>query len=239
MSHSSSRRGFLTAGVALPLANMAGIWEQTGRAATVRSDSAPRLSYRILGKTGLKVTTVGFGCAFTPDASVIERAADLGINYFDTAPVYQGGNNERMVGAALKRKRKDVLISTKVESSTSPLKTLENSLRELQTDYVDVWCLHGRQRPESLTDELLEAQRLAKQQGKIRFAGVSTHDAKTIVPALIQKGVIDVMHATYNFSMDPSVGAALEQASRAGIGVVGMKVMAGGYRVLLPSETAT
>ncbi len=51
----------------------------------------------MLGKTGLKVTSVGFGCMITSDASVIERAADIGITYFDTARVYQSGNNERMV----------------------------------------------------------------------------------------------------------------------------------------------
>ena len=55
-----------------------------------------------LGKTGMKITRLSFGCMTTSDQSVIERAADMGINYFDTARVYQGGNNERMVGAALK-----------------------------------------------------------------------------------------------------------------------------------------
>jgi len=234
MNHNSSRRGFLTAGVA---AGVAGLWPQSGRTAAC-SEAAPRLVYRILGRTGLKVTTLGFGCAFTPDASVIERAADLGVNYFDTAPVYQSGNNERLVSVGLKRKRQDVILSTKTEARDKPqaLASLETSLRELGTDYLDIWYLHGRQTPESLKDDLIEAQQIAKQQGKIRFTGVSTHAAKAIVPALIQKGGIDVMLATYNFSMDPGVGAALEQANQAGLGVLGMKVMAGGYRNLLPSE---
>ena len=69
--------------------------------------AAPAIEYRVLGKTGLKVTTVGFGCMITSDGSVIERAADMGITYFDTARVYQNGNNERMVGAALKNRRKN------------------------------------------------------------------------------------------------------------------------------------
>jgi predicted aldo/keto reductase-like oxidoreductase len=199
---------------------------------TAESGSAPRLSYRVLGKTGLRVTTVGFGCMITSDASVVERAADLGINYFDTARAYQQGNNERMVGAALKRKRQDIILSSKsiTTDKQGALADLETSLRELGTDHLDIWYLHRKNDPEAVTDELLEAQRLAKQQGKIRFAGVSTHAPKEVIPALIQKGGIDVVLATYNFTMDKSVDASLEQASEAGLGVVGMKVMAGGFR---------
>ena len=74
---------------------------------------ANEIRYRTLGKTGLKVSSVGFGCMITSDPSVIEKAADLGVNYFDTARGYQGGNNERMVGAALKNRRKDIILSTK------------------------------------------------------------------------------------------------------------------------------
>ena len=69
----------------------------------------------MLGKTGLKVTSVGFGCMITSDASVIQRAADIGITYFDTARVYQSGNNERMVGAALKGKRQNITLSSKTD----------------------------------------------------------------------------------------------------------------------------
>jgi len=232
MNRNSSRRSFLTTGVALPLAGVAGLWTQNGRAATTESGSAPRLSYRVLGKTGLRVTKVGFGCMVTSDASVVERAADLGINYFDTARGYQGGNNERMVGAALKRKRQDIILSSKSMSGDKQgaLADLETSLRELGTDHLDIWYLHRKNNPEAVTDELIEAQQLAKQQGKIRFTGVSTHAPKELIPALVQKGGIDVVLVTYNFSMDPGVGAAIEQASKAGMGVVGMKVMAGGFR---------
>ena len=237
MKHDSSRRNFLTAGVALPLTSVAGLWQQTGGPATTQPGPTPPLSYRVLGKTGLKVTTVGFGCMITSDASVVERAADIGINYFDTARGYQGGNNERMVGAALKRKRKDLILSSKspADDKQGLLTDLETSLRELGTDYLDIWYLHNKSRPELVTDELIEAQQIAKQQGKIRFTGVSTHAPKEMIPALVQKGAIDVVLAVYNFSMDQGVGAAIEQASKAGMGVVGMKVMAGGFRRMRPS----
>src|SRR5205085_5955099 len=102
--------------------------------------SGPRFRYNPLGKTGLRVTTVGFGCMITSDGSVVERAADLGITYFDTARGYQGGNNERMVGAALKRKRKDIVLSTKTHAGNreEALRDLDTSLKELGTDFVDI-----------------------------------------------------------------------------------------------------
>ena len=101
----SSRRNFLLAGLACPPPHRPPARPRTTKAALRRPRfrRLPRgLRYRTLGKTGLKVTAVGFGCMITSDASVIERAADIGITYFDTARVYQSGNNERMVGAALK-----------------------------------------------------------------------------------------------------------------------------------------
>jgi hypothetical protein len=169
----------------------------------------------------------------TSDASVIERAADLGVNYFDTARGYQRGNNERMVGAALKRKRKDVFISTKSasEGKEAAIEDLETSLRELGTDYVDVWYLHGKDGPAEVTEELLEAQRISKQQGKARFSGVSTHRGQAeLIPWLAKNGGVDVVLAGYNFTMDKAMEAALVEGAKAGLGIIGMKVMAGGFR---------
>ena len=105
MKSSSSRRNFLAAGLALPAAASASrSAEQSSQPQPParRLPAEPAFQYKTLGKTGLKVTTLGFGCMITSDGSVIERAADLGITYFDTARNYGGGNNERMVGAALK-----------------------------------------------------------------------------------------------------------------------------------------
>jgi predicted aldo/keto reductase-like oxidoreductase len=174
----------------------------------------------------------------TSDASVIERASDIGINYFDTARGYQHGNNERMVGAALKKKRKDLVLSSKSHAPTKEdaLGHLDTSLRELGTDYLDIWYLHGRDRTSDVSDELFEAQQIAKKQGKIRFAGLSTHNAKDMIPFLVKKGALDVVLVTYNFTMDKSMDAVLEQASNAGLGVVAMKVMAGGFREVKPEN---
>ena len=115
----------------------------------------------------------------TSDPSVITRAADMGINFFDTSRGYQQGNNERMVGAALEGKRKDVILSSQGDGSTkeAALAELETSLKELGTDHLDIWHLHSKNSPESITDELADAQETAKKQGKTRFIGVSTHRA--------------------------------------------------------------
>ena len=231
----STRRDFLSAGL---LTSVAGLASAPGAWAQADTHSSTQLSYRILGKTGLKVTSVGFGCMITSDASVIERAADIGINYFDTHRGYQHGNNERLVGTALKGKWQKIYISSKTDATTKAdaLKDLDTSLSELGTDHLDVWYLHMRDKTSQLTDELFDALDAAKQQGKARFTGVSTHNAKEIAPFLVQKKRTDVILSAFNFTMQKEVSEALEQASAAGMGVVGMKVMAGGFRKNDPKD---
>jgi predicted aldo/keto reductase-like oxidoreductase len=234
----SSRRQFLSAGLMLPVAGAAsrlGLLQGSGAAGIVSASpsGAPKLAYRTLGKTGLKVTTVGFGCMITSDPSVIARAVDLGVNFFDTARTYQQGNNERMVGTALGAKRKQIVLSSKSHSldKASLLKDLDTSLSELKTDYVDIWYLHGKSKPDDVHDDMIEAQQIALQQGKIRFRGLSTHfGQQTLAPWIVQKGVFDVVLTAYNFTMDASMNQAIETLANAGIGIVGMKVMAGGFR---------
>ena len=117
MTTSRSRRSFLVAGLALPVAAEAAIVTPKPAAppslAPAASGKPPVIRKRKLGKTGMEVSEVAFGCMITSDQSVIERAADLGVNLFDTARVYQGGNNERLVGAALKGRRDKLYVSTK------------------------------------------------------------------------------------------------------------------------------
>ncbi|MGE5570966.1 MAG: aldo/keto reductase [Rhodospirillales bacterium] len=219
MEFMSSRRRFI-AGLGAPaIAGFGAQQQQT-------------MPMRTLGKTGLKVAVLGFGCMTTSDPAVITRAADAGINHFDTARSYQGGNNERMVGAALKGKRKQVILSSKSGASTKKeaLAHLDTSLRELQTDYLDIWYLHNKNTPEEVTDELLEAQDEAKKAGKIRWAGVSTHlNMDRMLEHLVKRGRTDVVLTTYNFTMKPEMTRAIEAARRAGIGIVAMKVLAGGF----------
>jgi hypothetical protein len=235
MEH-SSRRNFLAAGLALPA---------VGLGAPQAPAKGVKLTWRTLGKTGLKVTSLSFGCMTTSDASVIQRAADLGIVHFDTARAYQNGNNERMVGTALKSRRKQVIISTKTRAETKQeaLADLDTSLKELGTDYLDIWYLHQRNDPAAVTDELLEVQRAAKQAGKIRFAGVSTHfNMDQMLPFLAKRGQTDVALTTYNFAMrsvaeanntkqdapKTDMTAVIRDARKSGMGIVAMKALAGG-----------
>lgn len=233
----TSRRNFLSAGLVLPVAGMSkriGFLDSQSLSGT-KSNPPIKLEHRTLGRTGLKVTTVGFGCMITSDPSVITRAADIGINYFDTARGYQQGNNERMVGSALKGKRKQIVLSTKSPAGDKEalLKDLDTSLKELGTDYVDIWYLHAKNAPGDVRDDMIEAQQIAKKQGKIRFAGVSSHTGQQeLLPWMAQKGTFDVALVAYNFSMDRSMDQAIEIATKAGIGIVAMKVMAGGFRRL-------
>ena len=224
MNFDSSRRDFLAAGLALPAAALP--------SAPSLSAPAGGPSYRVLGKTGLKVTSVGYGCMITSDPSVIAKAVDMGINFFDTSRGYQRGNNERMVGAALGARRKNVILSTKCDAGTrdGALAELETSLKELGTNYVDIWHLHSKNSPEAIKDELVEAQEIARKQGKTRFIGISTHRLPEVAPAIVKAGKLDVVQFTYNFTMAPEWQGAIESLHKAGVGLVAMKVMAGGTR---------
>ncbi|MGA9625542.1 MAG: aldo/keto reductase [Bryobacteraceae bacterium] len=230
MKTDTSRRNFLAAGLALPAAGLASATSSPIPSALAPQQAAPtpgKVTYRILGKTGLKVSTVGYGCMITSDPTVITRAVDMGINYFDTSRNYQSGQNERMVGAALGAKRKDIFISTKCDQKTGAgiLGEIDTSLKELNTDHVDVWLLHGKDTPELISDELVEAQRKAKQQGKVRFIGMSTHALPAVVDRVIE-AKLEVVQAQYNFTSAAEWGPALDKLHQAGIGVVAMKVMA-------------
>ena len=230
MKTDTSRRNFLAASLALPAAGLASTTSSPTPSALAPQQAAPtpaKVAYRVLGKTGLKVSTVGYGCMITSDPTVIARAVDMGINYFDTSRGYQSGQNERMVGAALGAKRKDIFISTKCDQRTGAgiLGEIDTSLKELNTDHVDVWLLHGKDTPELISDELVEAQRKAKQQGKVRFIGMSTHALPTVVDRVIE-AKLEVVQAQYNFTSAAEWGPALDKLRQAGIGVVAMKVMA-------------
>jgi uncharacterized protein len=223
MKLDSSRRNFLRVGLTLPAA---GLVEPRPGAAFQPPSSIP---YRTLGKTGLKVCPVGVGCGFAPDPSVIARAVDLGVNYFDTSNDYSNGNSERLLAAGLKGVPRDkVIIASKTPAKTRDVfvADLESSLKNLGTDRIDIWLLHGKGKPEDVSDELLAAGDAAKKQGKIRFFGISTHDLDLMADHLIKAGNIDAVTFSYNFTMGTGREAAIAKLSRAGIGLTAIKVMA-------------
>jgi predicted aldo/keto reductase-like oxidoreductase len=205
---------------------------------------APPVRYSALGRTGLRVTKFIFGSMITTDPSLIARAVDTGINCFASARDYQKGNNERVLAAGLGDRRKDVVLVTEsidmnwrsgeVETTEYALETLRTSLRELKTDYVDLWLLHHKDSPGDLNEDVLEAVRKAKRQGSVRFAGVSTHALPAIVDVLLKQDLLDVVMPIYNFTVDAEMHEAVAKAHKAGLGVIAMKVMAGGLRAEKP-----
>jgi aryl-alcohol dehydrogenase-like predicted oxidoreductase len=229
MESKSSRRGFLAAGLALPAAGIAATRMPEPLAPQAQTRPAGgTLATRTIGKTGLKVTQVGFGCMITSDPTVISRAFDMGITYFDTARGYQKGNNERMVGAALVANRAKITLSSKSEAptGTAAMQELETSLKELGTDHLDIWYVHSRDSNDKFTDECVQAWITAKQQGKIRFIGISTHNPNAIVDRVLQIGKFDVLLSTYSFATGTKNDATYKRLTDAGVGLVAMKVMA-------------
>ena len=217
MSANSSRRTFLQAGLALPAAGLVVSSPLSGAA----------IPSRTLGKTGLKVAPVGFGVGFTPDPSVIARALDMGVNYYDTARSYGAGTSERVLGAALKGKREQVVLVSKTDARTKAdvLRDMDLSLQTLGTDRTDVYLLHGRDAAAAIPDEVVEALDTVKKQGKTRFIGVSTHDPNAIVDHVLKFGKFDVVLMTYSYPLGATRDASIKKLHDAGIGVVAMNVV--------------
>jgi aryl-alcohol dehydrogenase-like predicted oxidoreductase len=161
------------------------------------------MEYRTLGRTGVEVSAfclgaMMFGSWGNTDEDecvrIIHAALDSGINFVDTADVYSEGESEEIVGRALKGRRDDVVLATKVHGEMGPgrnergnsrlwiFQEVENSLRRLQTDHIDLYQLH---RPDPATDieEQLGALTDLMRQGKIRYFGCSTFPAWEIVEA--------------------------------------------------------
>jgi len=150
------------------------------------------MNYRNLPKTDLNISEISFGCMSLDlnsenNESILRTAHERGINYFDTADLYDKGANELLVGESLKQIRKDVIIATKVGNEWLPdgsswrwntskdyiLKAADKSLKRLQTDYIDIYQLHGGTMDDN-RDEIIEAFEILKEQGKIRYYGISS-----------------------------------------------------------------
>lgn len=230
----AGRRAFLKAAAAVAAQPL---WAKLAGAATPDSGAAGSAdSSRPLGQTGFRVATIGFGAMTTRDSDVIRHAIDRGVDYVDTADCYMGGENERIVGRALSDGyRKKVVLATKVHIAAPErmIASVENSLRSLQTDAVDLMQLHGvSSEAEILDGGAREALSKLIAQGKIRAAGVTTHAGQEeVLRAVMKHGFYKTVAVAYNFRSGDSLTAAVREAGAAGIGVIGMKTQAGGYPV--------
>lgn len=150
------------------------------------------MEYKKLGKSDLTISRIGYGCmSLHPDQkdflSLIDRALDFGINYFDTADLYDKGGNELMLGKAFKGRRDKVIIASKAGNQWRPdgsgwdwnprkeyiLKCAEESLERLQTDYLDLFMLHGGTIQDDIMESISAFEQLLKE-GKIRYYGLSS-----------------------------------------------------------------
>lgn len=149
------------------------------------------MNYRTLPKTNLRVSEISFGCMSldlksSDNEFLLKEALQYGINYFDTADLYDQGANEVLLGSSLKNDREQVIIATKVGNEWLPdgswqwnptkpyiLKAVDQSLRRLQTDYIDIYQLHGGTMDDN-TDEVIETFEYLIKIGKIRHYGISS-----------------------------------------------------------------
>lgn len=186
----------------------------------------PKVVYRTLGKTGLKVSGVGYGIGFVPIPEVVTRALDLGVNYYDTSRVY--GDSEKIFGGLIKgRDRTKLVIATKsgMRRKEDILKNIDESLQNLGTDYVDVYHLHARDTPTAIPDEAIEAMREIKKAGKARFIGFSCHDPNRMVDFHLENK-FDVIQMTYSFAIGGYYrNEAVKKLHEAGVGIIAMKVV--------------
>lgn len=169
------------------------------------------MEYRQLGNTDINISAIGFGCMSLPDdekssATLISEAIEKGINFFDTADLYAKGWNETMVGNAIRKHRSKIILATKVGNQWRAdnsgwdwnphksyiLQAVEQSLLRLNTDYIDLYQLHGGTIQDPI-DETIEAFEILKEQGKIRQYGISSIRPNVIREYAMKSSIVSVM----------------------------------------------
>ncbi len=245
------RREFIKRGAIAGLG--LGMFSVAGKAVAAISRSGVG-RYAPLGRTGMRISDISFGSSSlsTGQENLVLQAFDSGINYFDTANDYTGGESETTIGRALRGKRDKVFVTSKVfagpdDRKESIMHELEESLRRLQTDHVDVYFNHAVNNVARLKNpEWYEFAEQAKQQGKLRFTGVSGHAGRLTecLDYAIDSGRFDVILAAYNFgqqpgftqrllrrldiiAVQPEMPRLIKKAKAKGMGFIAMKTLMG------------
>ncbi len=246
------RRDFLGTGVAVTLAAV-------GRARAAAPDSAPaeatggyQLPYnprthkamptRNLGKTGYQVAIFSLGGQATLEipgkaeesAAIVDRAIDLGVNYIDTAAAYGDGTSETHIGQILKSRRREVFLAGKTHDRTADgsMRLLERSLKNLQTDHLDLWQLHNVQTRDHLErifakGGAIEALEKARSQGTVRFLGITGHFEPLVLIEGLQRYPFDTILMALNAAdvhYLSFIRYLLPEAQKRGMGIIGMKI---------------
>lgn len=209
-------------------------------------------NYVELGRTGLKVSEIGFGSSSLQDHSLVEHALDRGVTYFDTAESYRFGWSEEAMGKGLKGHRQNVVLASKTKAQANSteseiMQALESSLKRLQTDYLDIYFNHAVNHVDRMqNDAWANFTEKAIQQGKIRFRGMSGHGSRlaNCLEYSIDNDLVDVILCAYNFGEDPDLISrlrntfhfaaiqsdlppVLDKAREKNIGVIAMKTLMG------------
>lgn len=198
-----------------------------------------QIARRSLGKTGENLSIIGFGgiVVMNEDAAasknIVAEAVDRGVNYFDVAPSY--GNAQERLGTALAPYRKDCFLACKTDGrmKDDSRQDLENSLRLLKTDHVDLYQFHALTKMTDLDKVLgpggaIETMEAAKKEGKIRYIGFSVHSAETALAAL-DRYPFDTVLFPVNFVLFSQANFGphiLKRAQEKGTGVLALKAMA-------------
>ena len=216
-----------------------------------------KLPLRPLGKTGHMVGIYSFGGQATTEIpgkedlslEIINKAIDLGINYIDTAAAYGRatpeipkeaamGTSERNIGKVMKYRRNEVFLASKTHDRTydGSMRLLEKSLKQLQTDHLDLWQIHNVRLPEletldKITGEggVLKAMIKARDEKMIRFIGFTGHEGPDVLNALAERFPFDNVLVAINAAdkhHDPFIEKFLPNAVSKGMGIVGMKIPA-------------
>jgi uncharacterized protein len=198
---------------------------------------APKqLIRRKLGTTGIELPVVSMGVMRSDNPGLVRACLKSGMTHLDTAHGYQKGKNEEMLGEVLKDYPRDsFIIATKIppDNRESFMSKMDLSLQRLKMSAVDILYLHGiSSRSDALDPEMLDILKSVKASGKAKHIGLSTHkNEPEAILAAAESGVYEVVLTAVNFKQDhyPEVRKAIAKAAEAGVGIVGMKTMAGGF----------
>ena len=189
----------------------------------------------ILGRTGLEISRTGFGAlpiqrvSFEEAGALLNRALDGGVTYIDTARAYT--DSEEKIGRAISHRRGEYFIATKThaKSAESFWKDLETSLRLLNTDCIDVYQFHN---PPFVpvpggADGLYDAALKAREQGKIRFIGITQHSIER-AEQIVESGLYDTLEYPFNHLATEREVALVRRCGEKNVGFVAMKALSGG-----------
>jgi aryl-alcohol dehydrogenase-like predicted oxidoreductase len=256
-NHDSSRRSFLRGAAILGATSVANRMSfgqaQQNAGSAPSANSSETVPHRRLGSTDIQVSAMALGGYHLGSAKnqqeaneIVAQAMDAGINFFDNAWDYHDGHSEEVLGIALKGKRQQAVVMTKVcthgRSKDVAMKQLEESLRRLQTDHLDLWQIHEviyETDPELIfaPNGAAEALLQAKQQGKVRAIGFTGHKDPSIHLRMLSHNFpfdtvqmpLNCLDATFR-SFETNV---LPEARKQGIGVLGMKSMGGSGEIVI------